>query len=162
MQGSSFAYVRSAMTIFQCHDLDIADFEIMVVREKTSLVVVFINKEEKADARKSIGVREGAGVEMNFRDLNALLTTRDHFEVMDTLQGASFQPIQVAVTVFQQRNLDLQHYNITLMRDGNSLVVIFIDKDGQPDFLGNPGPRLGLEVELDSQGQHVLKSHFIR
>ena len=193
MQGSSFSCIRSAVTIFQCHDLDIADFEVMVVREKTSPVVVFISREKNTDTRKlgqthlnlivpgkhfhneignwhdafalprkSIGVRVGAGVEMNSRDLNALITNRDHLKVIDTLQGASFQPIQVAVTVFQQRNLDLQHYNITLLRDGNSLVVIFTDKDGKPDVLGNPGPRLGFEVKLDGHDMRVLRSNFIR
>ena len=162
VQGSSFAPIQAASTVFQRHKLDLAHYKITLVRDGTALVVMFTDKDGEKGTHKTVGVHEGANMEMNAHDLSALTAHTSSLKTIDVVQGSSFAPIQAASTVFQRHKLDLAHYKITLVRDGTALVVMFTDKDAKPGGRGSLGTHPGFEVELDSHGQQVLKSHFVR
>lgn len=83
-------------------------------------------------------------------------------EVLDQNESNNARAVRVATTVFQQQNLDLVHYKSTLVRDGESLVVIFTDKDGRAGGRGNSGTRPGFEVQMDARDLRVIRSNFIR
>jgi hypothetical protein len=80
----------------------------------------------------------------------------------DTILGSHFRAVEQAVKVFTSRNLDLNFYKITVVREGSSLVVIFTDKDAAMGGRGSPGTRPGFEVELDEKDLRVLRANFIR
>jgi hypothetical protein len=83
-------------------------------------------------------------------------------EVLDTIQGSSFLAIQVAIGVFKAHNPDLSQYKISVVRQANSVVVIFSDKNAQPGERGSSGGQPGFEVELDANTLRVLRSNFVR
>jgi hypothetical protein len=78
------------------------------------------------------------------------------------LHSGSLAAILVAVPVLEQRKMKLADYRITLLRNRDSYVITFTDKDSQSGGRGNPGRRLGLEVEVGTADLHVINSHFIR
>ena len=82
--------------------------------------------------------------------------------VLDTIQGSSVLVIQATMEVLQRHNLDLTQYKIDVVREGNSVVVIFTDKDRQVGTRGNLSARPGFEVELNAHDLHVLRSNFVR
>ena len=162
MQGNHFTSIQAASTIFQRHKLDLAHYKITLVRDGTALVVMFTDKDGEKDTHKTVGVREGANIEMSAHDVSTLIAHTSSLKTLDVVQGSSLAPIQAASTIFQRHKLDLAHYKITLVRDGTALVVMFTDKDAKPGGRGSLGTHPGFEVEMDSHGQHVLKSYFVR
>lgn len=60
------------------------------------------------------------------------------------------------------RKLDASHYRTRVSRSGDSIFVIFLDKNAFPSGRGNRGSRPGLEVELDAGSLKVIRSYFIR
>jgi hypothetical protein len=83
-------------------------------------------------------------------------------QVLDTIQGTSFLAIQVAMGVFKVRNPDIRQYKITVVREANSVTVIFMDRNAPPDARGNPSGLPAFEVELDASDFRVLRSNFVR
>lgn len=82
-------------------------------------------------------------------------------QFLDPLQDSSVRAIQVAKEVFQQHDPDLTQYNIEVVRDGGSVVVIFAYKDRPAGTRGSVG-KSGFEVELDARDLRVLRSNFVR
>lgn len=155
IQGSSFLVSQAALAVFQRHTPDIAQGSIEVIREGDSEFVVF------TDGRRHLGVRAGTAVELNADDLKALLSARDRIKIVDTLQGSNFLAIQAAMEIFRNQSPDLVQYRIEVVRDGDSLVVVFTDKDRPVGTRGSVG-RPGFEVALDPRDRHVKRSNFIR
>lgn len=81
--------------------------------------------------------------------------------IMNTPDNNSLA-IQKATEVFAEKNLDLSKYDVSVINNGDTLVVVFLDKNRTVNTIGNPGILPGFEVELDAKDLHVLKSHFIR
>jgi len=72
------------------------------------------------------------------------------------------QAIEKATEVFMGHNPDLTQYEISVIDNGETLVVIFLDKNKTSNTIGNPGVLPGFEVELNAEDLRVIKSHFIR
>ena len=83
--------------------------------------------------------------------------------VLDSIDARNARAIATAADVFKRHyNADLRDYNIEVVRDGNSIVVIFLDKDREPGTRGSTGGRPGFEVELDARDFRVIRSNFLR
>jgi len=162
IQGSSFLAIQTAMGVFQRHNLDLKRCKIAVVREESSAVILFTETDGQQGAPKDLAVRQGSDVELSGGELCALRSETGRVKVLDTIQGTSFAPIQAAIAVFRRHNPDLTQYKIAVVREGNSVVIIFTDRDERPGAVGNPGVRLGFEVELNVREMRVVRSNFIR
>src|SRR5436189_44491 len=90
-----------------------------------------------------------------------VMSNSSPIQVLDTIQGSSFLAIQTVMGIFQKHNPDLTHYKIEVVREGNSEVVIFADKDRPEGTRGSVG-KPGFEVELSAGDLRVLRSNFVR
>jgi hypothetical protein len=155
IQGSSFLASESAMGVFQSHKPDIEHGSFEVLREGDSELVVF------TEGQTQLGVRTGTAVELNAQDLKALTSNRARMKVVDTIQGSNFLSMRVAAEVFRRHKPDLSEYRIEVVRDGDSLVVLFSDKNRIRGTRGSVG-RPGFEVALDPRDRRVTRSNFVR
>lgn len=155
IRGSSYLASDPAMVILQRYSPDIAHGSIEVLQEGDSEFVVF------TDGQRQLGVRAGKAEELNAQDLKALTSDRTRIKVVDTIQGSNFLAMRVAVEVFRRHDLDLIQYRIEVVRDGDSLVVLFTDKERRPGTRGSVG-RPGFEVAMDPIDRHVTRSNFVR
>ena len=162
IQGSSFLAIRAAMATVKNLNLDIARYEIMVMLDESSVVVIFNDKMGQGGEKRNLGVRQESDMELSASELRLLMSNKDHIKVLDTIQGTSYPAIHAAITVFQRYNPDFTHYKISVIRERHSTIVTFIDKDGGPHTRGNPGMRPGFEVELNARDLDVVRSNFIR
>ncbi len=162
LQGSSLAAIHAAASALQRRHTDPARYQITVVRENTSEVVLFHDENAPEGAGRDIGVRAGNAVELSAAAAATLTSNTGAAKVADIISGTSLRPLLTAAEVFQKRVPDLSGYNVTLLRDGDSLVVTFTDKEAAAGGRGNPGQRPGFEVAMDPRDMRVLRSNFIR
>ncbi len=91
-----------------------------------------------------------------------LMSNTAQIQVLDTIQGTNFIAVQAALPTFGRTGLDLASYRITVLGEGNSLIVTFTDKNGPAFGRGSPGIRPGYQVELDRNDLRVLQASFLR
>ncbi|MDQ3132145.1 MAG: hypothetical protein M3Q99_15465 [Acidobacteriota bacterium] len=157
IQGSSFFSIRDAINILQNYRAkDLAHHKMEVARDGDSIVVLFTYKDRR------LGARKGARAEMNNAELETFSSKKDQLEIIDTIEGNNFLAIEAAAEAFQPHDPDLKLYKIEVVRDGNSLLVLFTDKDRPKGARGNIGTHPGFEVALDADNLNVLRSNFIR
>lgn len=161
IQGCSFLSIQSAMEVLKHHNPDFERSKIEVIRKGNSAVVILADKNEPANTKKSLGVMLESKAELNAHDLSVLRSDEDQIQLLDKIQGSSFLPIRKAVEIFQRHNPDLTQYNIKVVREGDSLVVLFSDKDRPAGIHGSIG-KPGFEVELNARDLTVIRSNFVR
>lgn len=163
IQGTSFLAIQSAMPIFQLQNRELARYRVELVREDASELVIFVWKDGRTDTQRDVAVRLGTEVEQRARDVPVHGLDRARLTVLDTIQGSNVLVIQAAMQVFQrQYSADLRQYKIEVVREKDSVVVIFADKDREVGTRGNISKRPGFEIELDPRDLRVLRSNFIR
>jgi hypothetical protein len=162
IQGSSFLVIRAAMVTFKSLNLDLTRYEILLLRDASSAVVVFNDKMGQGDTRRDLGVRQGSDLELSANEVRQLMLNKDQVKVVDTIQGTNYPAIQAAIAVFQRHSPDVTHYTISVIRDRDSLVVTFTDRAVRLSPRGNPGVRPGFEVELNARDLDVVRQNFIR
>jgi hypothetical protein len=162
IQGRSFLAIQSAMNVFQRHNPGLSKYQIEVVREGGSEVVLFRDQVRGGATAPEVGVRPGAAAPLSGRELQMLQPAENNLSPVDTIQDSSFLAIQSATDVFQRHNPDLSQYQIEVVRDGGSVVVIFTDKDRPPGAKGGSSQRPGFEVELRAEDLRVVRSNFLR
>jgi hypothetical protein len=161
IRGSSFLAIQETIAVLQRHNPDLVHSQIEVVQEGNSVVVILSDKDERASMRKNLGVRLESKTELSAQDLSSLGSNSGGVQILDQIQGRHFLAIQAAMGIFQRHNPDLAQYKIEVMREGDSLVVIFADKDQPEGTRGSVG-RPGFEVELHVQDLRILRSNFVR
>jgi hypothetical protein len=161
IQGSNFLAVQSSMEIFQRHNLDLNQYNIEILFEEGSKVVILTTRNKFENTQKILGVKLEPKTELSAQYLRTLKSNNVPIQLLDQIQGSSFPLIQTAVKVFQQHNLNLVQYLIEVLLENNSVVVVFADKNrpaGIHGSIGNPG----FEVELDAAVLTVMRSNFVR
>ena len=92
-----------------------------------------------------------------------------HVEGQPTIKDVPY--ITAATKELERRGHDAARYRARVLRPGEEVWVIFVDKDAPEDVsvrgnpgsvLGNPGALPGLEVEIDPADYTVKRSHYIR
>lgn len=161
IQGSSYPVIERALAVLQSHGPDLNSTHITVVRRGDSDAVVFTGDAERAGAGENLGVRMDTERVLNPDELSALLSNLDRVDPVDELTGSSLLAIRAALDVFNQHGPDLSRYKIVVVRDGESKVVLFSDKDLQPGSRGSVQVP-GFEVELNPHDLEVLRSNFVR
>jgi len=152
IEGSSVVEIQAALQHLG-HDQNVRTCAVRVLQNGKT-VVVFTPKD---DETRAIAVRDGVVLSAaEGKDFTA------HSKQTGTLHAGSLAAILAAVPVFEQRKMKLADYRITLLQNRNSYGVTFTDKDSQTGGRGNPGKRLGFEVEVGAADLHVINSHFIR
>lgn len=161
IHGSSFLAIQSAMEVLRRHNPDLSQFKIEVLYEGNSVVIILADKNEPTSSRGNLGVRLEPREELSAQDLRTLRSNMGQIQLLDRIQGSSFLAIQTAIMIFQLHKPDLSQYNIEVVREGDSVVVIFADKDRPTGTRGSIG-KPGFEVELNAQDLRVLQSNFVR
>jgi hypothetical protein len=157
IRGSSVLAIQSALEVLRLRSPDVARFQIRVGREDTSEVVIL------AGHGGDLGVRPASKAKLSARELAAIRSSPSRFAVLDTIDGSLFRAIQVARKAFFRRyKPDLTQYQIKVVRERSSVVIIFADKDWQAGTRGMSAGRPGFEVELNASDLRVLRSSFIR
>lgn len=152
IEGSSVAHIREALQHVS-HDQDAKTYAVRVF-DNGKPAVVFAPKNDNV---RMIGVRDG--IVLSPAEVTHITA---HSRQKHALQAGSLAIILAALPTFEQRKMNLADYRITLLRNKSSYVLTFTDNDSQSSGRGNPGKRLGLEVELSMSDLHVIRSHFIR
>jgi len=167
--GSTFLQIQAAIEVLDhprlenSPRLEIARYRIDVATEKDAMFVLFVDKNERVDARENLGVQHGAKVKMNPDQVRILLDKLNQTKILDSIQGSSLLAIRAATPVFlQSYKAELADYKVEVLRDGESKVVIFADKDRKPGIRGHRAGRPGFEVELKPDDLKVLRSNFLR
>jgi hypothetical protein len=88
----------------------------------------------------------------------ANMANSSQIQFLDTIQGSSFLAIQAVMGIFQRHNPDLTLYKIEVVREGNTVVVILVDKDEPASTRENLGVRLESKLELSAQDLSILRS----
>ncbi len=159
--GSSFIAVEMMLRAGHCRHLDPNQHAIQVLWDDGSVVVVFAEEDGAGGMRALCGARQGSDNELSATELEAL-KSKPEVRVIDAFQGSSLAPIEAAAAVFKRHNPDLNQYKISVVREHESVVVMFTDRSGQTGARGNPGKLPGFEVELRSHDLAVRRSNFIR
>ena len=168
LQGGSFLAIQAALAVLEPRKLDLEKYQIVVVLEaagergKETVTVLFIEKKTEAAAPKNYGVRIRPDRELSAGDVNTLVTRLDQLKILDRIQGANYPPVAVAAAVFKPRKPEWTAYKIDVVRDGESVVVIFLDKDRKPGTRGGGGVHPGFEVEMRPADLEVLRSNFVK
>jgi hypothetical protein len=160
--GDDLAAIQKSLPIARRHRVDIDACKIDVVSSKSYIGVVYECGSGDEVNRKTLGVRLQPESEMPEDEVARALSDPAAFKLRGHLQGASLAPILAGLSVFEKRGFQLSHYQVELLREKNSYLVNFVDKDSKLEGLGNPGTRLGLEVELNAGDLSVIRSNFIR
>lgn len=161
IQGSSYLAILSALEVIEHYHLNLLQFEFKLVAKDNSITVVLIDKADAKATREGIGINLESRKELSPPELSRLQSDTDSTQIIDQIQGSSFLAIQAATRVFQRYDPDLMDYKIEVVREGNSVVIIFTDKDRLAHTRGSVG-KPGFEVELNAQDLQVLRSNFIR
>lgn len=162
IQGSNFLAIQSAMEIFQRYNPELTQSKIKVIHEGNSEIVILTNQNDPTNTQKNLGVKLESREELSIQDLSTLKLNMEQIQLMDRIEGSHFPFINKAVGVFQQyNNSELVLYNIKVVREGDAVVVIFVDKDRPIGTRGSIG-RPGFEVKLNAQDLTVIQSNFVR
>lgn len=109
----------------------------------------------KRPATKAVTLTVAAG-------LWGIMSDTAKLETIDTIRGKSYLAVQAAVRELQRKNLDVVGYKIQVLKEGNSVFVIFLDQHQPEGTLGSVGAKPGFEVELDARDLSVRRSNFVR
>lgn len=159
--GIGFLVIESHMQAVQQRQMNLADYQIRIVRDEISDVTLFLITDRSQGATRDYGVRTQTRAVLSAAEMGTLLARQD-LPVLEQIQGANFLTVQAAVPTFRDKGLDLRYYRIELVRDAGDLVAIFTDKNAQGRVRGNAGVRPAFEVAMDPSDLHVVRSNFVR
>jgi hypothetical protein len=161
IQGTSFLAIRAALVVLAPHKLDVTKYLIRVVRERDTDMVVFTEKKPQGGPARAFGVRLAPDMELNLLEANKLVARLPLLKALDQMDGSNYPPIPIAYALFEPRKPDLAMYQIRVLGKGESVTVVFTDKDRKPGTRG-AGGRLGFEAEMKAADLKVLRSNFLK
>jgi hypothetical protein len=160
--GQSVQAIQNAMKVLDRYKLDLNAYRIVVVREPDSVLVIATDNSGPEGGQHDFGVKQGSR-EMNVGERTSLISKLDQIQPQEKVEGRNFLAIRNATEVFLRRfNADLSKYKVEVVREPNSLVVMFTGKDVPAGTFGNVVATPGFEVELKPADLTVVRSNFIR
>lgn len=157
LRGVDFVKIQSALDNINSRDFDFSRLRIELLRDEDCTVIDLSHDV----SRERFCLRLQTGDPMSTEDLDSFRSARNNTEIFESIHGTTFLAIRAAVEVFKRQNLNLEYYNIEVVREGTSIIVIFSDKDRPEGARGSIG-KIGFEVELDSRDLHVIRSNYVR
>ncbi|HEX2724658.1 MAG TPA: hypothetical protein VHN20_02440 [Beijerinckiaceae bacterium] len=155
IQGTGLGAMREAIWLLRKHRLDVAQSRVEVIEDGGSHVVIFTMKD---GAR--FGARAGSRTELPAKELERLSKAAPRR--LHHVQGSSLAAADIAVRELEQRNLRLDGYKVDVVRDGDAIAVLFVDKDQERGVLGSAGRNPGFEVYLRASDLSLVRSNFVR
>lgn len=88
----------------------------------------------------------------------------DHvtFKQIESISGASFKVIKIAVLELERKGLKIDDYKIILFDSGNSFIVVFEDPERPKSERGSVIGVPGFEVEVSKNKFNIVRSNFVR
>jgi hypothetical protein len=162
--GVHYLRIRNALEILQRPRLDVAHYQFIVVLENSLVYVILKDTTEQTDTPEHFGVQTERKEVLTPEQLQQTLGRLEQITTLDKIQGVHYPQIRVAANVFLERlpAADLAKYKISVVRDGESLVVIFTDKDRDPMTRGHNPKCPEFEVELNQVDLTVRRANFLR
>jgi hypothetical protein len=162
IQGTSFIAIEDAMRGSRRPALDVKHYRIEVVREQDGDTVILSPKDRARGSQDDVALRPASRLEQPARERPADTLDRNRIKVLDSVDGANLRAMEVAADVFRRReNVDLSQYRIEAIREGDSIIVIFMDKHQEQGARGSTG-KPGFEVEMGARDLNVIRSNFVR
>ena len=90
------------------------------------------------------------------------MTKTSQLGVEAELPGSTLKWIHIAEGEFDQKNLDLDRYRVSVVEEKNSVVVILSGLNEPKNVRGSLGPYPGYEVEISKKDRKVLRSNYVR
>jgi hypothetical protein len=164
--GRNLLAIERALEVLKPQRLELPEctFQMASDGEAVQVLVTAVDRQGK---RTDFGarVRKKTATEMTGPEVTEAVSKLDPAMVLDRLEGNTLLAIRAAEDTFQSRNpqADLADYRIDVVREGDTLVVIYSDKERKPGARGIfRGQKLGFEVSLRAVDLTVLKSHFVK
>ncbi len=161
--GDSFLAIRMALSVLAPRRLNLPQCTFRVVGsvEGATLLV----RGPAGDGSPGVlGVHAATGKELTPAEVGTAELNPDPDTPANTIRGTSWPVLRAAADVFLQRspNPDLAQYSIEMVREGETIVVIFADRDRQPGARGAIRGRPGFEVAFNEKDLTVLRANFVR
>jgi hypothetical protein len=83
-------------------------------------------------------------------------------KVVAQFPGSSLKWIHIAEAEFQQKQLDLDNYTVTVVEHEESMDVILRSHDSKEETRGSSGTFPGYEVEISKKDMKVVGSNYSR
>jgi hypothetical protein len=82
--------------------------------------------------------------------------------VVAEFPGSYMKWIRAAEPEFQRKQLDLDNYNISVVDQESSVVIVLTSSDASKEGRGSTGTHPGYEVEVNKKDQKVARSNYVR
>ena len=159
IKGHDFLAIQSIIDILKKYKPDWVQSKIEILSKKNSTIIV-LSHEKINDTQKTIGIDLKSKVQLDPEEVKTFISGVN-IELLDKIKASSFFIIEKANNLFQEHKLDLNEYNIEVIEEGASIIVIFSDKERIVGSRGSTG-KLGFEVEFNNKDLQVIRSNFIR
>ena len=159
IKGHNFLAIQSIIDILKKYKPDWVQSKIEILSKKNSTLIVLSN-EKINDTQKNIGIDLKSKAQLDPEEVKTFISGVN-IELLDKIKASSFFIIEKANNLFQEHKLDLNEYNIEVIEEGASVIIIFSDKERIVGSRGSTG-KIGFEVELNSKNLQVIRSNFIR
>lgn len=161
IQGSSGLAIREALSILETHMTDLSRYDIEVLQDPRSSVVLFFGKSGMKQKFEHIGARLEPPSVLSSTEIGHLMVAADSIRVLDRLDGGNFIAILMGMAEFEKHSVNLNKYKIELMKEGKFDFVVFSDKNQLEGVKGSIG-ELGFEVQIETDDVTVVRSNFVR
>jgi hypothetical protein len=84
------------------------------------------------------------------------------FRERGSIPGIDLKAIRAALPVFEQHGLKIDGYKVSVIEDGDFVVVLFDDPQRPPGQMGNSPRMSSFEVRLKRSDLRVVRSNFVR
>ncbi|TWT82334.1 hypothetical protein CA13_37960 [Planctomycetes bacterium CA13] len=161
--GRHYLTIHTALEVLARRTLKLVDYEILIVVDNGVETVIFKDTRDQSDALVNFGVQPELKFVLAAEHLLETLKELKQLEIAVSIKGKHYQIIDVSVKAFREKlEVDLVNYKIQLVRDGESVVAIFTDKDRDPMTRGHNPKCPSFEVELNPDDLRVRRANFIR
>lgn len=161
IQGSVFLAILSTIGNLEPYYPDLNQAKIDVFRQGDPIFVVMSSENNAPHPQTLNGIWLDSKQAIRAQDIEAMRLDSAPIQSIGHIHGSSYPFIKLALELFQKNNLNLIDYKIEILRELDSIFVIFTDKNRQEGTIGSIG-KLGFEVEIDAKKFTVVRSNFLR
>jgi hypothetical protein len=99
---------------------------------------------------------------LSIQGWNTAMAQSNPLRVVAEFPGSYMKWIRAAEPEFQRKQLDLDNYNISVVDQESSVVIVLTSSDASKEGRGITGTHPGYEVEVSKKDQKVVRSNYVR
>jgi hypothetical protein len=99
---------------------------------------------------------------LSIQGWNIAMAQSNPLRVVAEFPGSYMKWIRAAEPEFQRKQLDLDNYNISVVDQESSVVIVLTSSDASKEGRGSTGTHPGYEVEVSKKDQKVVRSNYVR